>query len=258
MTISAQKDLGAKHLLVLAGLLALSLSYLAWPGRTVRAEETLRINTGVTAPYVTEDGQGFLDLVIQEVFRRQGIKARINSYAGASARSLQMSNSGTDDGEALRIAGINQKFPNLVQVPESILENHFVAYSTRHKVPTQSWDDLKPFSVAYIIGWQIFQRNVKDTKDIVTVRNPEQMFQMLNLERVDIALYEKWQGLALVRKMGIKVHVLDPPLVKMKMFMYLHKKHQGMVGPTAAALKAMKDDGAYQQIFDSKLTTLLN
>lgn len=228
------------------------------PPRIQAAEpQVFGLNTGTDAPYTTPERTGFLDLVVTEMFSRMGLQGRVNRYVGASARALQMSNSGEDDGEALRIGGLEKKFTNLMPIPESIISNDFVAYSRKGMVPIRDWNGLKPHSVTYLLGWQIFKSNVKDAKNVTEVRGVDQLFSLLKLGRVDVSLYEKWQGLYQVRQLKMEVMVHDPPLASIPMFMYLHKKHQALVPKAAQALAEMKRDGTYQKIFDKTLKPLL-
>ena len=79
---------------------------------------------------------------------------------------------------------------------------------------------------------------------------------MLEKARVDIVLYERWQGLYLAKKSGMKVSVHEPPLATVKMYMYIHKNYQYLAVKMAQALRDIKSDGTYQAIFDKTLDIL--
>ncbi|MBC8269763.1 MAG: transporter substrate-binding domain-containing protein [Rhodospirillaceae bacterium] len=222
----------------------------------VRADEQVYIlNTSTGVPYATSARDGFQDRVVAEVFRRIGLKGKVERYE-ASARALLNANSNVDHGVAMRIAGLEKKFPNLVRIPERLIENDFVAYSRGLDLTTDSWDSLLPYVVAYINGWQIFERNLVAGQDSTTVKEPSQMFTMLDKKRVDVVLYERWQGFSRLASTGVKVMVHEPPLASVDMYMYLHKEHAHLVPRLAKALKDMKDDGTYRKIFDETLTPL--
>lgn len=218
--------------------------------------DTYTLNTSTGAPYATPDQQGFLDLIVKEAFERIGRKGNVAMYS-ASKRALINANEDVDQGVAMRVKNLEKKFPNLVRVPESIIENDFVAYARDLQLSTASWDTLKPYAVTHVHGWVIFERNMPKGQNVTTVKEPNQMFKMLDKERVDIALYERWQGLQYVKAKGLTVRVLEPPLASVSMYMYVHKKHANLVGELDQALKAMKADGTYQAIFDETLTPLI-
>lgn len=220
-----------------------------------QTEGTLVLNTGVRAPYTQPDRSGFLDRLVAEVFRRIGMKAGVQVYE-ASERAMQNANGGIDDGIAMRIKGLEAQYPNLIRVPEKVIDNDFVAYSRKHAFPTRNWDALAPYHVAHIIGWKVFENALGERKDVTRVRNVEQLFELLRQDRADIILYERWQGLWWSREMALEAHLLEPPLASQEMFIYLHRKHEPLVGRVAAALAAMKKDGSYKRIFGETLAPL--
>ncbi|HYG91769.1 MAG TPA: transporter substrate-binding domain-containing protein [Azospirillum sp.] len=221
-----------------------------------QAADKLFIGTGVGAPYVQEDRQGFLDLLVAEVFRRLGQDGEIQVYASAE-RALMNANSGLDDGDAMRVAGLETIYPNLVRVPEKVVDNDFVAYSLRHDTATPAFEALRPYALGYIVGWKIFEANLGAGFQTATVQDAEQLFTLLANDRADMVLFEEWQGRWIARKLGLPVKVLAPPLVHTEMFMYLHRKHTALAAPAAEALRAMKADGTYQGIAERTLLRLL-
>jgi polar amino acid transport system substrate-binding protein len=209
--------------------------------------QVLRLNSGVGVPYLQDDRKGFLDLLIPEVFRRLGIQAEGVRYAGAE-RAMINANTGIDDGVALRIKGLEKTYPNLVRIDEKIIDNDFIAYSTRFDFATTSFDTLKNYQVGYINGWKIFESGLLPETPATKVQDAEQLFTLLANDRADLVLFERWQGNHILRERGIKAQALRPALVTTEMFMYLHTKHMHLVEPAAQALRAMKADGSYQRI----------
>lgn len=217
--------------------------------------EPLRINTGVGAPYVQADQKGFLDRLIPEIFRRVGVDAVAVGY-DASERAMINANTGVDDGMAMRIKGLETKYPNLLRVDETIINNDFVAYSIHQGIDTTGFDSLKPYQIAYIIGWKVFEAPLPPGPSITLVQDAQQLFTLLEKDRTDIVLFERWQGQWLIRERSIPARLLLPPLASTEMFMYLHRKHAHLVGPVTAALRAAKADGSYRRIFDQSLSAL--
>ena len=220
------------------------------------AAETLVLNTGTRAPYTTEDKTGFLDLVVAEVFRRTGNTAEVLVYK-ASARAMAQANNGIDSGFAMRVKGLEKKFKNMIMIPEKMIDNDFVALSKNHKFPTSDWQSLEKYDVAYILGWKIFERNMGTHKSVILPKNPEQLLDLLKHDRVDLVLYERWQGAWRAKNQGLKISVHEPALAKVPMYMYLHKSHAHLVKKATQALRDMKTDGTYQKIIDQTLTPLV-
>jgi polar amino acid transport system substrate-binding protein len=220
------------------------------------AAEKMTICTGLKPPLVTSPEQkGFLDTLAKEVYRRIGID--LDVIILPAERVLVNANAGIEDGCLLRIAGLEKHYPNLVMVPETILDSEFVGYATQVEPAGSGWQSLAPYSVGYITGWKIFDANVQAARMIERVSTPVQLFHMLDAKRVDIVLYERWQGLYLAKQLQVKgVKTLDPPFVTKKMYMYLNNKHAALAPKVAASLAQLKADGSYQSLYDSILKPL--
>lgn len=232
-------------------LILASISGQAWSGE----KRKLVINSGGNEPFVSSDGTGFYTLIVNEVFSRLGIDVEFIPLP--NQRALINANDGIDDGNMARIEGIEKKYPNLVRVPEKIVDYEFVAYSLDPDIHIDGWESLKPFEVAYVNGWQIFEKKVHDTKKLTRVRKAAQLFRLLKNDRVDVILFERWGGLWWKRNMHVDARLLHPPLATKALYMYLHKSQADLVPAVAQALADMKKDGTYQRIFDEKLTVLV-
>jgi polar amino acid transport system substrate-binding protein len=189
-----------------------------------------------------------LELLSREAFRRAGLEFKLVSYP--SERSLHMANQGEVDGEGLRIAGLNNQYPNLVQVPERFLGISFVAFAKDAMINLdRNWESLKPYRVAFITGWKMFEANATGAKSVTKVDKPEQLFRMLDSGRIDLALYTRADGIAFIRSSGLSsIAPIAPSLKDVDMYLYLNKKHEAHVPRIAQALRDMKADGTYNKI----------
>lgn len=187
----------------------------------------------------------------QEAFRRVGVDFKLVSLP--SERSLHAANQGEVDGEGLRVAGLSSQYPNLVQVPERYIGVSFVAFAKDATIQLDNgWDSLKPYRIAFITGWKMFEANARGARVVNKVDKPEQMFRMLDGGRIDLALYTRADGIALARSMGLaSVAPLFPSLKEVDMYLYLNKKHEALAPRLAQALKDMKADGTYNRLLFS-------
>lgn len=218
-------------------------------------ETTLVLNDPTNEPFTTPAGDGFFDIVIGEAFRRSGLQLKLVKLP--AERALINANAGIEDGDLSRVAGLEKDYPNLVRIPEKILDMHFVAFTRQAKREVANWDGLASLAVGHIKGWKVFEQNLRQTTQTSTVDNPEQLFNMLDKNRIEIALYDRWMGYGLAKKMTMShVRVIEPPLAVREMFIYLHQRHADKVPAIAAALKAIKAEGFYTRICREKFATL--
>lgn len=209
-------------------------------------DKTVRVSTSYKTLLSTPEQTGMLDQIIIEAFRRIGVKAEV--VFTPTERSLVQVNYGELDCELNRTEGMEQLFPNLCRVPEPNMVMHFVAFAKK-PFPISGWDSLRELRVGYVSGWKILEHNTNGFPNVTHVLTPEQLFQMLEMDRIDVALYAKLTGYERIKALGYdNIRHLDPPLASKSMFLYLNKKHKDLAAPLAKALKDMKYDGTYERI----------
>lgn len=216
------------------------------PSSPAPSGPALTLATTISPP-LSEPGQnGMLDLILKGAFARIGAQVTLQQLP--SERGLVMADNGQVDGDGNRISGLQAAYPNLLQVSESNMTYEFTAFALRPDVNVRNWDDLRHYTVAYIIGWKIYDENVH-ASSTVKVATPENLFALLRAGRVDVVLYYRLGGLYYARKLGLtNLRVLGPPLATREMYMYLNSRHVDLVPRLADALRDMKKDGSYERI----------
>ncbi|MGC9372152.1 MAG: substrate-binding periplasmic protein [Thermovirgaceae bacterium] len=189
---------------------------------------------------------GMLDLIVKEAFRRVGIEAEI--VFTPTERSLADVDAGFLDAEINRIEGMEKQFPNLVRVPEPNMIMHFVAFSKKN-YRINGWESIRDLHIGLVRGWRILEENTDVFPHVVAVPTETELFKMLAMDRLDMALYSKLTGYEQLQLGGLEgVRHLEPPLESRNMYLYLHKSHSDLVKPLAEALRGMKGDGTYDRI----------
>ncbi|WP_163832136.1 substrate-binding periplasmic protein [Spartinivicinus ruber] len=218
----------------------------------INGASLFKVNTSIKPPFSTEDQKGFFDYLLKELFNRLDIKVELIRLP--AERALHMANDGVSDGEIPRIAGLQKKYQNLIQVPESVIDYHFVGFMRQPVITDMKWGSLKSVKVGMIIGWKIYENNVPPSAEITKVSSPKQLMQMANYGRVDIALYERYAGRYIIKHHHFKLLAESkPPLAIKPMFLYVHNKHKAIVNLLAKALRKMKTDGTWHKIANDTL-----
>jgi polar amino acid transport system substrate-binding protein len=224
----------------------------AWSAATAAERAVLVLNDTNEPPYTTESRDGFLDLVAGEAFRRAGAELRLVKLP--AERGLLNANAGVEDGDLTRIAGLEKQYPNLLRVPEKLMDWEFAAFSNNAAI-VPKWPVLQRHAVGYIKGWKIYEQHLAAAERVVTADDPTQLFRLLELNRIEVALYERWLGLALARQLGLKkVQPLTPSLATREMYIYLHRRHAVVVPKLAEALRAVKREGLYARLYREKVS----
>lgn len=207
--------------------------------------------TGATAPYSSDNESGFLELVAKEAFGRLGHTVRIDTLP--TARAIQTVSVGKADGDMQRIGGLEKKIPNLIPVLESVSEYEFTGFSLSKNLHKLTLQTTSNYTVAYLNGWKYYDYNVpKETRKIIA-QTPSQLFKLLKKKRVDLVLFSRWSGYYWAQKEKVAAFAINPSFKKLKMYIYLNKKHSELASKLAHALKQMKEDGTYDKIFTKAL-----
>ena len=118
----------------------------------VFATESLVLNTALTTPLTNDAQNGFVDVIVGDALERIGYK--LKSVKLPAERALINANAGIDDGDLLRIGGLQKTYPNLIQVPEPIIDLEFVVFTKHVASPISNWQSLNAYSVSIITGWK--------------------------------------------------------------------------------------------------------
>jgi len=200
-------------------------------------------------PLSNADGAGIIDALVIEMFRRIDRRACITPLP--AERSLLNAESGLTDGDILRIPGVvaSGRYPNLRTVPEVLYTLPMVGFTRRADLRAKTLADLKPLRVGFVKGWKILEEKV-EAHEIVLARSADELFGLLAEDKVDLVIYERLTGQAIVQRMNLEgVRIIEPPLLVTPQFLVLHRRHEALLEPLAGALRALKNEGAYERAF---------
>lgn len=186
---------------------------------------------------------------MQEVGQRLGLTITIQTPP--AERALMLASAGIDDGDGPRVPHLedNWNYKNLIRVDESLLDVDFVAFTRKPDIHISEWRSLKGYEVAIVTGWKILERNLSELPDLIKVKDAEHLFLLLKHRRTDVAVIDRYSGIATAERVGLEHYlILDPPLASTPMFLYLHSRHSDLAPAISRVLREMKADGTYRTI----------
>ncbi|NCD33316.1 MAG: transporter substrate-binding domain-containing protein [Spartobacteria bacterium] len=188
--------------------------------------------------------------VLRQAYQQLGIELEILELPGL--RGIAYSNNGDTDGEAFRIAGIDQEYSNLIQIDVPIRTDamHLFVKQGR-EFPVTGWDCIPK---EYLLG---YKRGVKHIEYAVAkyglraeaVNSVEQLFQKLETGRNDVIVTGVQEGAQLIPQLHLQDIIrLEPSVCTSSLYHYLHEKHADLVPKITAVLKEMEAHGEIQTI----------
>jgi polar amino acid transport system substrate-binding protein len=218
---------------------------------THASENPFIMTTSVSAPLYSEDGSGLYNLLVEEVFKRLNIEMKLVWLP--AKRALTYTNDGVYDGNIARTRAVEKKFTNLIRVPEKIFDYEFMAYTKKPSITLSGWASLKPYAVGIVNGWELVERNLADAKLVTRANDYEQLFNLLDKGRVEVAILDRAMGSWKLKQLGLDIYPIEPPISKQPMFIYLNKKHESLVPKIARVVADMKQDGTFTAIYEKAL-----
>ena len=213
------------------------------------ATETL-VFTGIKGAVNSEIGMD----VLRKAYSKLGIKIKYRPLPGE--RALRVANSGKVDGEVFRIANVQKRYKNLIQVPTQINTLPAVAYTKNKEIKIDGWASLKPYRIGIQVGIKFAERGTR-AMNPTRVDTNEQLFKMLDSGRIDIAIAAQTNGLKAIKKIKAKqIYSLAPPIDEFPLYHYLHKKNSHLVKKLNAILIKMTQQGEVKAIRDRYLKKL--
>ncbi|QTA93179.1 substrate-binding periplasmic protein [Desulfonema magnum] len=187
------------------------------------------------------------EAVLREAYKRIGLQIVVKKFP--AKRALLMANNGRTDGELFRIIGTEKHCPNLIRIPVPIIFFKGSVFTKNTDFPVKGWDSLKPYKIGIVRGIQFSDAPTKQMKryDFNLI---EELFKSLDKGLIDIALYAHLDGLVFIKNhfKGSGMRVLEPPLVELPLYNYLHKKHKKLVPKITSVLQKMEQEGMIQKI----------
>lgn len=184
--------------------------------------------------------------ILQEAYQRIGIQ--VETTVLPAERALHTANSGEVDGEVLRIKGIQESYPNLRMVPVSVLTMEGVVFTKNVTFEVMGWESLKPYRIGILRGSKFAEQGTRGMT-VGAVNTYRQVLLKLDAGRDDVAVMARTNGLIEIGKLNMKdIRVLEPPLITVELYHYVHKKHEYLLPKITQVLQDMVEEGRIQEI----------
>lgn len=186
--------------------------------------------------------QSVAALILTEVYQKIGITPIIQPLPGARANLVTLA--GDKDGEVARIATYVVKNPTLIKIEPGYYHLVSTAFAKADQnITIKSSADLKKYRVGIVRGIahaKVASEGVAVVEEVTTY---QQMFQMLDAGRIDVAIDTGINGAYMVKKMGLADVKPVGELGRLELFHILAPKKSSLAPKVAATLKALKSSG---------------
>jgi len=198
------------------------------------------------------------DAVLKHAFKSLGIMFEVKSFP--PKRIPVEMNLGKIDGDTHRIYDFNRekKYPNIIRVEESIQAVDQSVFTKIEDIKVNGWKSLSNYKIFYLSGIKVVENGLDlamvPTENRLGVYDIDNAFNLLNLGRGDLVIVSPSTGRASLKKLGISngsIKMISPPVVRIKLYPYMNKKHIALAKKLAGKIRELKDNGKYGEIINA-------
>jgi ABC-type amino acid transport substrate-binding protein len=195
---------------------------------------------------VTEQGDGFLNKIVGEMFARAALDFEL--VKTPTRRGILDVAQGLIDAAVVPHADMRGFYPTLVPMPEPILPVNFAGIYLRDDITIRAVADFDTYRVGYIRGWALAEQLFAAHDGIELARDPRLLMEMLVRERVEVIFFSVPTAHVLAQELGLKdIKVSEFHIVK-NLHLHFAKDSQDLIAILEPHVKAMKADGAYETL----------
>lgn len=187
-------------------------------------------------------GQAVAAKLLTDIYKKAGLTANITALPGARANAVALS--GEKDGEVARIPAYFAKNPSLVKVEPGYYYLTTGAFAKSDKgVTIASKDDLKKYKVGIVRGIAHAEAATEGLAGLQVTNSYDQLYQMLDAGRIDVAIDEGINGPSTIKGLGLKGISQVGEIARLDLFNVLTPAKKDLAPKISAAIKALKDSG---------------
>lgn len=182
--------------------------------------------------------------IVTEMYRRIGYQVQEARFP--ARRSLREADTGDSDGEVMRAADLEKRFPDLIRIPEPLIEQDIVAFTAGNPALLPGgWGDLGGHSVCARQGNLLVEDNLGALSGVrVTfAEDTAQVFRMLKAGRCDYAVLPRAAWID-AQQAGITgLAEATPALAHFSTYHLVNRRRAMLVPSLAAVVRQLRGEG---------------
>jgi polar amino acid transport system substrate-binding protein len=187
-------------------------------------------------------------LLLKDIYARAGLSAAIEPLPAKRANLVTLE--GGKDGETARITPYSDRNPPLIRVdPPYYYLNTGVFAKAGRKLKISGKTDLANYRVGVVRGVAHAERAIEGLTNVTVVNNYDQLYRMIEADRVDLVVDTTINGRAEIFVLGLRGkidHVAD--IAGYNLHNILHPRNTALAERIGAVIKAMQASGELDKL----------
>lgn len=197
-------------------------------------------------PLMTQEQDGYLDLILKELFTRTGVD---HEWVDTPPRrGVNDTNAGVLDAVLLPFPDVLPGYADLLTLAEPLLPTYIAGLYTRDDMSIATIDDFFNYRVAHVRGWYQMEHLFEGHDSVEEVRSPRLMMEMLASDRVDVVLFSVVLGRYIADEIGLQDLKVSEFQINRNLYLHFNKRYRDLLPTLNDALVNMKEDGTMSSI----------
>lgn len=196
-------------------------------------------------------------IVLPQIYQQLDIDITITPLP--AKRAEFMAQTGEVDGEILRIYSYGTENNNTIRVPTPYYQLETMPFVLRNSgIVIGDIKDFRHYRVAKVRGVKHTNNITQGVKNVYNIKNTDNMFKLLQENKIDIALTNTIDGLMAIKRLGIdNIVAMDKPLATLPLYHYLHKNNRTILPAINQQIITLTHSGKLAQMISSAEQTII-
>lgn len=188
--------------------------------------------------------------VMAPIYQRIGYDMLIVRFPGK--RSLVEANKGTTEGELIRIAAIQEVYPNLIRIPYAISSVKVMSVTLSDQSVINNRSDMFGRRVGVLRGVEVFETLTQYVQREI-VNSIDSLFELLLSGRVDAILFTESDVKKYIKNNGLseRVKIGNKPILELPLYHFVNKNHQEIIEKLNREMQMLEESGELQALIKS-------
>ncbi len=173
-----------------------------------------------------------------------GISVEFKDYP--PNRAGMLFDNGDVDGFLFSDIDFEKQHPGAVRVAEPLGVDEIAVMTVGPVFRVNGWSSLKPYRIGYLHGMLVVENNLRGMRTD-GANDALQVFEKLKVGRIDLIVLPRYLHDAYESRFP-EVRVLEPPLERVELFVFLTAKNAALAPLLADSLANMKKSGRFAEI----------
>jgi polar amino acid transport system substrate-binding protein len=182
--------------------------------------------------------------IVTEMYRRIGYQVQESRLP--ARRSLREADSGESDGEVMRAADLEKRFPDLIRIPEPLIEQDIVAFTAGNPaLLSGGWSDLVGHSICARLGNLLVEDDLNALSGVRVsyAEDSAQVFRMLKAGRCDYAVLPRSAWIDAEQAGITGLAEATPALAHFHTYHFVNRRRAMLVPSLAAVVRQLRAEG---------------